>query len=1693
MPNFGRRYEPVRRLGEGAQGAVYLVNDRHLGGRLVALKSLLPEATRKWRRLFRREFEVLAGLRHPRLAQVHDFGTWPDGRVYFTRDYVVGDSLQAVGAHGDIKELVGLAVEICRSLRPLHRLGLVHGDLKPGNIIAKPDGTVHLIDFSFVRSAAGEDSQRAGTVPYMAPELIEGGVGDGRADLYALGATLFEISTGRAPFSGDSPKEIAQKHLSSERPRLTAAEIRLTDDTRVEIIEGFCAVVDRLLARSPDERYPDVYELEAALSGLIPGQVPAYPHPDHPMVDEVIERREVRDAVVSAVKERLDGAPKSSPLFVVEGELGTGKSEILHATKWWAQLKNICVVEASPTGPSHLREWLRDFVEQLMAAAQGDDDLLTSGRRLESLLLGLDTADVDLSGLVAQIVRFVSKLAASRPLLLLVDEVEQLSAERIQLLRGLIAGIEPDTSAAILAAALSTFPWREKIAPGRAFETPVLSKEEVSRLVEAFTGQAAKEVVERLYEHTGGNPLFVRNLLIDASASSRPLEQLHKLGRPRQLEEYWAARLDVLSETQRLVLEAASILGREVSAEQIGAVTGEGGFDVETTCAALENDGWLRRGPGGWSVATSSLREQVWEAVEPGRAEKMHARAFALASEETARLHHAAHAGDSSFVRKHGHAAVRGLERMGALQAARDLLETMIALGRDEPFADQLRLDLGRICLDQGDYSEAADNLQRMADHENPQMRRAALLLLGRLHSVLSELDAARSALEEALRIGGDVADEARGLRDLANVEFKRGDLGACEESARRGLDVASVGDAVRADIFGVLAKAAARRGDHERARRLARQAVEQAELCGDKRTWALALEILAWVAQFGGDLGAATEGLEQAVSLNREIGDLPRLMRDLLTLGTLRLWLESWAAALTVLEEASRLAKALSNPAQRVEVCAVLALALTKVGRFEKAGLVIEEAYGLLEQMPDSGELRRKIELCEANLLGARGCIEEAIARYQGVIPSWEARGRISLVAEVELEMAAWRLWRDADGDIACAERLIDTAAAREREEEGRRFEERLSLQRGALLVAQDRTEEGMAQLDTLSERCDEVGLRDFAWQAHLIAARVHIDKDNAFNARRRLRQAEKILDGLADGLSSEHKLAFWQDVRRAEVRRLLTQTAPEPSQAWSSSSLGVQVRPVDSEAELLYRVLELNKQLLTQGDVDRLLGAILDSAVELTRAERGFLLMHGPEGLEIEAVHGPALGDDAHGRFSRSIAESVFLDGEPVITVDAMGDERFNEFVSIHELQLRSVACFPVIFRGEGLGVLYLENRLRTGRFGASDLRVLSAFADQVAIAISQARLIERERRRQKELEEAQRALEEAFCKQQADLSAKKVDLELTRERLARARSQLKESGDYHGVIGTGPTMKRVFSLIERIKDLDVPVVFVGASGTGKDLLARVMHDASSRSRGPFVAVNCGSVPETLVEATLFGNVRGAFSGATHDRPGIIATANKGSLYLDDIQDMSPRMQVDLLRFLQEGSYTPLGGGEQIRADVRLIVSSKMPLQNLVEDGLLREDLRYRLEVVTVTLPPLKDRPEDLPLLASRILDREADNTGRPRRGLTREAHDRLTDHDWPGNVRELEQSLRRAVIIGEDLEPITADEIFGATPRKAFKEALENKSRGDLDDDDRARIVEALERCKWNRTLAAKELGMPRRTFYRRLEKLGLLRKR
>jgi len=494
-----------------------------------------------------------------------------------------------------------------------------------------------------------------------------------------------------------------------------------------------------------------------------------------------------------------------------------------------------------------------------------------------------------------------------------------------------------------------------------------------------------------------------------------------------------------------------------------------------------------------------------------------------------------------------------------------------------------------------------------------------------------------------------------------------------------------------------------------------------------------------------------------------------------------------------------------------------------------------------------------------------------------------------------------------------------------------------------------------------------------------------------------------------------------------------------------------------VTGENRRLAALYEMIRTLNSESDPDALVETILDLALQASRATRGMILLRDEgereagefavryaRNLEAETLH------DAE-TYSRSIVQAAGA-GQSLLVLDAGADERFRDVRSVSLFGIRSLMCVPLRSHDRIVGTVYLDGREEGELFTPDDLRFVEAFADHAALALENVKVRARLEQRARDLQAA-----------------------------AESRTE------FANLVGRSPGMQKVFDLIGRVAATDLPVLILGESGTGKELVARAVHFQGPRRRRTFLTENCAALPESLLESELFGHVRGAFTGAEKTRAGLFEQADGGTLFLDEVGDMSPGMQARLLRVLENGEVRRVGADRPIHVRVRLLAATNRDLAAEVERGRFRQDLFYRLQVLSIELPPLRDRPGDIALLAERFLHTFAQERGKPAVALDDDVLDLLERHAWPGNVRELQNMLRRLSVVATgsriSLETVASDPALSALLLPLVSDR--HRSALTLEAGEKEQIRKALAAADGNRSRAARLLGVSRATLYRKLQ--------
>jgi transcriptional regulator with GAF, ATPase, and Fis domain len=593
------------------------------------------------------------------------------------------------------------------------------------------------------------------------------------------------------------------------------------------------------------------------------------------------------------------------------------------------------------------------------------------------------------------------------------------------------------------------------------------------------------------------------------------------------------------------------------------------------------------------------------------------------------------------------------------------------------------------------------------------------------------------------------------------------------------------------------------------------------------------------------------------------------------------------------------------------------------------------------------------------------------------------------------------------------------------------------VALARGDANAAVPWLEQGAAALDRLGESAK-------ATLAQAMLARAHAELGDLAAAR-----------ALVERVGAPASARVREELAR--VHELLHRSTPAPPTAndpdVSSSSASGPSR------ELFRTLLAVNRQLAQETDVDKAMRHLLDAAVTLSGGRVGYLLVQRADGVRREFESGD--GGPAGQAFSRSLANRAISLQRTLTGGDALADRDLQEAPSIRNLEVRSAVCAPFRSAGGTAGAIYVEHPGRAGAFVDADKEALEMLADQAAIAVD-------------------RMLREEALAQQLDASRR--ELAVVRRSSRRGATAL---------LGDSAPMRELRAAIDKLARQELSVLILGETGTGKELVARALHERSHRHKGPFVAENCAALPAELMERELFGHVKGAFTGADQDRPGLLELASGGTLFLDEVGDMPPALQSKLLRALQEQTIRRVGATDTIALDLRLVAATHRDVRAMVARGEFREDLFFRLAAVELRVPPLRERPGDAVLLARHFVQRHAEAHGRSLR-LSPAVEQALADHPWPGNVRELEHVIARAALLcdGDSIEdaqlPLApavpagggdAGAGDGATPIVTLKEA------------ERRAIVAALQRCGGDKANTARALGISRTALYEKIKRHGL----
>jgi len=486
---------------------------------------------------------------------------------------------------------------------------------------------------------------------------------------------------------------------------------------------------------------------------------------------------------------------------------------------------------------------------------------------------------------------------------------------------------------------------------------------------------------------------------------------------------------------------------------------------------------------------------------------------------------------------------------------------------------------------------------------------------------------------------------------------------------------------------------------------------------------------------------------------------------------------------------------------------------------------------------------------------------------------------------------------------------------------------------------------------------------------------------------------------------------------------------------------------------ARNLNALLKISRIVHAIRDLNDLQGQLLELIFEVVPAGRGAILLADREGQQFNSMSARMrqAGQAQLVKVSRTVARQVLEQGIAILGSDVPGSDELREVESLAASQVRSLLCVPLTVFQRVIGCIYLDSDSLSSRLNEEHLQLVTAIAGVSAVALENARRLE-------------------WLEQENE----RLTVEISQER---------------SLVGEGARMKDVYQFLKRVAPTDSTVLIEGESGTGKELAARALHRNSPRASKPFVAINCSAIPETLLESDLFGHERGAFTGAAMQKKGRLEVADGGVVFLDEIGELAPTLQVKLLRVLQEREFERVGGTHPIKVDIRLIAATNCNLDQAVREGKFRQDLYYRLAVLKITMPTLRDRREDIPMLVRHFVQKHAKRCKVKPRPISPDALACLVNYDWPGNVRELENAIERALVLGSSDMILPEDLPESLLERNPSPEMTEAKYHAAVKELKKQLILDAVEQTQGSYADAARILGVHPNYLHRLIRNLEL----
>jgi Nif-specific regulatory protein len=1703
---------------------------------------------------FKTEFATLASLEHASVIKVYDFGVLNERFPFFTMEFFAGKRITEFFDGQNWDALYEVIMQIASGLHHIHHLGIIHLDLKPSNILVSEEGKAKLMDFGLaIESRQVFDRRIRGTLQYMAPEVLKQDRVDSRADLYALGMTLYETVTGALPGYGKAPIDVIRMQLDDE--------IRPPSSINPRVPAELEEIIVKLLEKDPRHRFPSAAALlqevaqaagkKAPPAELLIGRGELYAAP-------LIGRKHEVSQMTALIADAREG--RGNGVILAGGE-GMGKSRIVRDVTLRAQLEGARVF--SGRCPIHRKTIYAPFFEifeQMVRAVSPDADVGEEIRRILRPVVagaGPDTSPPqhgqkfrlynrivqsmqDLYGFLS-----VGSETGGSPLILVIEDLQWADPSTAELFaflvgeakqnRLLVIGtltLDSGGEAALESASPSLSFWEQRAREGNfpVIRVETLTESLVREHVQSLLGDAnvSDELVRWMLWESAGSPLNIRRIIDylithqylqwSASGWSADMERIRSLRIPGGVSSILMEKVDGLAHDERSLIETASVVGETMDLELLTQIAEIGPEETYATVRELARLGLLDESNDGLTITFPQihLRDAIYNGMPERRRNELHLRVGQalepMASNGSMQLigqvaYHFSRANEiergTRYSVEAGDLATRTLAHEEAAEFYRLALELMDLGGTEEAKKAEVREKLADAYYRRDDYRGAMHAYQFLLksiqsrhpdDEANVDVARV-MKKIGKVLARRGDQDAAMTYYQSALFIYerlGKTPDVAEMLNRIAWMYRMRDDLASAHEYAGRAQAMleATEPTVVYGYIKNTLGLIEFAGGNWQRSREFLEEAVRIGERLGSEQLRKVASMNLGNTLWKLGEWEPALHYFRRNLELSETEGDLWDLVTAYSNVGVVEYGRGNFHVAAEYFEKSVRIDEKIGAVEHEALARENLADALEMLGRWNEAYEHYQKCLSL-EGFDETRASRLSVYVPLARLTKKRGDINKAMEYAQKAMAAGERARDEDLIAEAAYVLASIE---DERGNAEESEKYLTRAMSIFESNRTLHGVARAHTAAACQVLQKGDIEGAIAHAEKAEKIAKQLGDRftlaknDWAW------AKIHGARGDREAAAAKFEESRAALEEI-DAPYELARLLFDIGVLREEPEEAI-QTIRGAIRIFErlDASLDLErsrgalfrIRPAgkapDQGVVGLYEIVKIINSTL---DLNEVLNRVLEVCIRRLRAERGMLILLDPLTGALRTRVARNIKDTAEGdqrRSPQSIVKEVIQNGQSVMSADARADHRFVESESVIADNILSILCVPLIIKERISGAIYVDHRQARHVFAQKDLNFLEAFADQAAIAIENARLYE-------ELEEA------------------RTRLSLENETLRR---EVLVEKHLDSIVGQSEAVSKIQFAIRKASAGHSTVLVRGESGTGKGLVARIIHNIGPRRNGPFIKFNCAALPETLAESELFGHEKGAFTGADRRKLGRFELANNGSIFLDEIGKMSLAMQAKLLRVVEDKEFERVGGTQTIKTDVKIIAATNLELEKAIDEGTFREDLFYRLNIIPIMLPPLRERKDDIPILAEHFIRKICKDLGIDNKRLENGVLDLFMRYDWPGNVRELEATLHRAIVMsnGEvvtknefyNLYSTSAPALISAEGAAAMPGSVLTPLVGKMDitsdvyDEvmstvDKQLIVRALESSGGRIREAARRLGLARNTLKSKIQKYNI----